>query len=77
MYPCQVSWNIRFNHGGGYSYRLCPASEPITEACFQSNPLEFVLDKQQLLFPNGSRLAVPNPVFVNTGTSPPGSIWSR
>ena len=31
----EVAWNVRNNHGGGYSYRICPASEPITEACFQ------------------------------------------
>ncbi len=28
-------------HGGGYQYRLCPASEPLTEACFQKLPLQF------------------------------------
>ena len=22
-----------YNHGGGYAYRLCPASEPLSEAC--------------------------------------------
>ena len=32
------------------SYRLCPASEPLTEACFQKHPLDFVQDKQQLVF---------------------------
>lgn len=32
---CIVTQGIRFNHGGGYSYRLCPASEPLTEECFQ------------------------------------------
>ena len=42
----EVSWNVRNNHGGGYQYRLCPASEPLTEACFQKHPLEFVQDKQ-------------------------------
>jgi hypothetical protein len=31
------------------SYRLCPASEPLTEACFQKHPLDFALDKQQLV----------------------------
>ena len=29
-----VSWYIAFNHGGGYKYRICPASERLTEACF-------------------------------------------
>lgn len=26
---------------GGYQFRLCPASEPLTEACFQRHPLVF------------------------------------
>ena len=73
----EVSWNIIFNHGGGYAYRLCPAEEPLTESCFQAHHLEFDQDKQQLLFPNGSRTPVPAPVFVNQGTSPPGATWSR
>ena len=38
----EVTWNVMFNHGGGYSYRLCPADEPLTEACFQQGHLEFV-----------------------------------
>ena len=31
----EVAWTLQANHGGGYSYRLCPADEPLTEACFQ------------------------------------------
>merc|ERR1712216_382565 len=37
----EVGWAIRYNHGGGYQYRLCPRSAALTEACFQSTPLEF------------------------------------
>ena len=35
----EVAWAIAANHGGGYSYRLCPADpvDAINEACFQSN----------------------------------------
>ena len=44
----EVAWGIRFNHGGGYQYRLCPASEPPTEACFARTPLEFVREKHAL-----------------------------
>jgi len=75
----EVSWNVLFNHGGGYAYRLCPAGEPLTEACFQRHPLEFDRSPgaQRLLFPNGSQLPVPAPVFVTFGTSPHGSMWSR
>jgi hypothetical protein len=27
----EVQWGVRYNHGGGYAYRLCPASEALTE----------------------------------------------
>ena len=42
----EVTWQVRNNHGGGYSYRLCPAGEPLTEACFQRHPLPFERTKQ-------------------------------
>ena len=33
----RVAWGMRFNHGGGYQYRLCPAERwPCTEAAFQT-----------------------------------------
>jgi len=35
----KVAWAIYQNHGGGYSYRLCPASSQLTEECFQQHPL--------------------------------------
>ena len=61
---------------GGYAYRLCPADEPLTEACFQAHHLEFVEEKQALLFKNGSRLPIPDKsVYVSEGTSPEGSTW--
>ena len=72
-----VVFAVKFNHGGGYSYRLCPADEELTEACFQKHPLDFA-PKQALLFPNGSTLDVSaSAVFVNEGTSPAGSMWTR
>jgi hypothetical protein len=37
-----TGWFIRANHGGGYQFRLCPRSEPLTEECFQKTPLQFV-----------------------------------
>lgn len=37
----KVGWGLRYNHGGGYMYRLCPASEPLTEECFARHPLIF------------------------------------
>lgn len=72
----EVVMTMRFNHGGGYAYRLCPASETLTEKCFQSQHLDFVRDKQALLFANGSRLSIQG-TFVDVGTSPPGATWSR
>jgi hypothetical protein len=38
----EVSWTQKAWHGGGYSYRLCPASSNLTEECFQAHPLNFV-----------------------------------
>ena len=38
----EVAWNQKAWHGGGYSYRLCPAEKELTEECFQANPLDFV-----------------------------------
>ena len=58
------------------SYRLCPAGEELSEACFQSHPLEFVQEKHALVFQNGSRLPIKG-VFTNVGTSPAGSVWAR
>merc|ERR1712176_1561632 len=71
-----VSWNVRNNHGGGYSYRLCPATEPLTEECFQNHPLEFVQERHAVLFPNGTSLPIKG-VFINEGTLPAGSTWAR
>lgn len=69
----EVAWGIRFNHGGGYQYRLCPASEPLTEACFQQYPLEFS-GNPVLRWNNGSQMEM-NGTFVNEGTMPKGSTW--
>lgn len=71
----EVSWGIRYNHGGGYQYRLCPAGEDLTEACFRRNPLDFVRNKQALEWKNGTRLAI-NGTFVDKGTLPAGSTWA-
>ena len=73
----EVTWQIRNNHGGGYSYRLCPATEPLTEACFKKHQLDFVADQQAVVFPDGTLLPIKEPVFVTDGTTPPGSMWSR
>ena len=72
----EVAWGIRFNHGGGYQYRLCPADQPLTEECFMQRPLEFDRTKQQLRWNNGTRLSIPG-IWVDSGTNPPGSTWAR
>lgn len=71
----EVSWGIRYNHGGGYAYRLCPANASLTEECFMQTPLEFLRDKQALMWNNGTRLPI-NGTFVNEGTKPAGSTWA-
>lgn len=70
----EVIWQTTANHGGGYSYRLCPASEPLTEECFAKHPLDFV-PRQSLQWPNGSRTPI-NGVFVSQGTYPARSTWA-
>lgn len=71
----EVTWAIRNNHGGGYSYRLCPFEQPLTEACFQEHPLDFVRNQQAVVFPNGTTFPVKG-TFVNRGTLPEGSTWA-
>ena len=72
----EVSWQVRNNHGGGYSYRLCPATEPLTEACFQRYPLNFQASLSTLSFTDGSRISY-KPTIVSEGTQPKGSEWAR
>jgi len=71
-----VSWQVRNNHGGGYQYRLCPASEELSEECFQRHPLDFVPEKSGFLFEDGSWELI-EPVLVSDGVLPEGSTWAR
>eukprot|EP00908_Phaeocystis_cordata_P011195 Transcript_22036.p1 GENE.Transcript_22036~~Transcript_22036.p1 ORF type:complete len:376 (-),score=51.43 Transcript_22036:118-1245(-) len=71
----EVSWGIRYNHGGGYQYRICPADQPLTEACFQRTPLAFDRTKQALQWNNGTRWPIAG-TWVDTGTLPAGSTWA-
>ena len=72
----EVTWQVTANHGGGYAYRLCPADDALTEACFQRHPLDFVRGQQQLLFANGTARAIGG-TYVTQGTFPAGSSWAR
>eukprot|EP00051_Salpingoeca_urceolata_P027601 m.482333 g.482333 ORF g.482333 m.482333 type:complete len:378 (+) comp22496_c0_seq1:370-1503(+) len=71
----EVAWGIRFNHGGGYQYRVCPASENLTEACFEKHPLAFVTGSQQLQWTNGTRESIAA-TYVTEGTRPAGAAWA-
>lgn len=72
----EVAWGMRYNHGGGYQYRLCPANANLTEKCFQQTPLDFDRTAQELMWRNGTRLSIPG-IFVDKGTWPPNSTWAR
>jgi len=49
----EVAWGITANHGGGYQFRICPASGELTEQCFQQQVLPFVGESQWLQYGNG------------------------
>lgn len=76
----QVAWGMRFNHGGGYQYRLCPLEKmPCTEADFQKLPLDFVRDAQAIMWNNGSLYPIAGK-FVDDSVCPvvpKGSTWAR
>jgi len=74
----EVAWGMWANHGGGYSYRICPngPGDKITEECFQQHPLDFAGDVQWMQHLNGSKYQIPM-TKVGTGTSPAGSQWAR
>ena len=78
-----AKWSIRANHGGGYQYRLCPAEEALTEACFFKTPLPFASTTQVLVWSDSNDPAkeqeryVINGTYVDRGTLPAGSTWAR
>jgi len=77
-----VGHSIAANHGGGYSWRLCPdsvfetASPTEAEDCFREHPLEFSDDKHLVKWSNGTNVTIPA-LQTNTGTTPAGSWWRR
>jgi len=75
----EVKWGLRFNHGGGYIYRLCPATEPLTEDCFQRHPMAFARGTQALERKDGSRTPVPaaSQQYIDEGVIPVGAGWAR
>jgi len=77
----EVAWGVRYNHGGGYQYRLCPADQDLTEECFQKMPLEFDRMRQALRWNDGKTTYAlkEQAIFVDgvNVTYPPGSTWAR
>lgn len=80
----EIMWGLRANHGGGYQLRLCPASDKLTEECFQRMPLPFV-GKQYLQFNNDTRAEIPSKyAYANgsvaaitaDGQTPVGITWA-
>jgi len=51
----KARWQLTANHGGGYIYRLCPASEALTEDCFMKTTLQWATDTHVLRFANASK----------------------
>ena len=76
----EVAWAIAAQHGGGYSYRICPkkAGQVLSEECFQAHPLEFTGATHTIRYNDGSRkdFAI-NASTVSEGTKPAGSSWRR
>jgi hypothetical protein len=73
----KVAWGLAVNHGGGYMYRLCPAGEALTEACFQRTPLAFVGNTSDIVGPHGETLYTIPATRTAVGTTPAGSQWTR
>ena len=72
----EVSWEIAANHGGGYVYRLCPATENLTEACFEKTVLPFASANSTLRWRNGKEASF-EAMRTSEGTYPKGSVWTR
>lgn len=71
----EVGWALAAQHGGGYSYRLCPKGEKPTEACFQSNHLTFSSKNTTVRYHDGRRADFQIPT-ANLITSD-GKHWRR
>jgi len=72
----QVAWSIQANHGGGYSWRLCPSSNELTEECFQKGHLRFAGTTSIVHWFDGHESVIPL-VTTTNGTFPSGSQWAR
>lgn len=72
-----VSWSVTANHGGGYSYRLCPVDAELSEECFQKHVLEFSSNRSWVVDRQGNELVEFEAVRSREGTWPAGSEWTK
>ena len=72
----EVAWTIQANHGGGYSYRLCPANGTLDEACFNEHPLKMVGQSALRWGGEGGRTLLYDAVTVTEGTKA-GVMWRK
>ena len=74
----EAGFGFEVNHGGGFSYRLCPADQQLDEACFAATPLAFATDTHTIEWVDGSRPPITIPAMtVTDGVTPAGSQWRR
>jgi len=73
----EVAWTQKAWHGGGYQYRLCPASSSLDEECFQKTPLQFVGQASLRWGGDGGEQLWFNATDVSVGTVPAGSTWRK
>jgi hypothetical protein len=74
----QVGWALSAQHGGGYSYRLCPKSEfgkspQASEKCFQMNHLAFANGNSTIHFDDNSHEDIT--IVSKLYTAPDGKQW--
>lgn len=77
----EVAWGITANHGGGYSYRLCPLGAE-SEACFQRTVLRFEGDTQWLQYDSetyqyDTPVSLPRFAIPLAKVNLNGSEWAR
>lgn len=73
----EVGWAIEAHHGGGYSYRLAPADEPLNEDNFNKLPLHAV-GPSVLRWDGDKTTQVEfNATRITVGTHPAGSQWTK
>merc|ERR1719240_852469 len=71
----EVGWGLSAQHGGGYSYRLCPKGSKLNEECFQSNVLTFASPNSTMHFNDNSHADIKIPTSTYIGEA--GDQWRR